>query len=123
MSALPIDDTSESDAPAYTIEIESDVPVPARTRLNSDERYPWLDLKIDQSFFVPEKFEKHDDTAARLKNRMQGRATTIMERNKAAKAYFVVRAVDEAGRGVGVRVWRKKLPESPKPVTATATRG
>lgn len=67
--------------------IESDVPVPALSRIRN-ARYPWRQMEIGQSFFVP------GVTASKFNSRVVGA-------RRATGFWFVTRTVDG-----GVRVWR-----------------
>jgi len=67
-------------------EIEDGIPVPRRKSPN--ERYPWHDLGLEQSFFVP---------SGNLKSL---RAAASQMKRK-TKHDYLVRAVDG-----GVRIWR-----------------
>ena len=64
----------------------SNVPRPKRTELTGPRFYPWNELSVGESFFIPEK------TRYRIRNDIHGKR-------------FISRAVTENEK-VGVRVWR-----------------
>ena len=66
--------------------IEKGVPVTRRTSAGGTRKYPWNEMKVGDSFFVPEK------TAGQLSITIASRATGFM---------FTTRT--ENG---GIRVWR-----------------
>lgn len=73
------------------IEIETGVPLPSTTY---HHKYPWADLKIDQSFFIPEDQAKNESmrSAAEKAGKRLGKR-------------FTTRAVVHKGIK-GTRVWR-----------------
>jgi hypothetical protein len=35
------------------VEIDKDIPVPVRPRIDRGDRYPWQEMEVGNSFFVP----------------------------------------------------------------------
>lgn len=117
-----------STAPAATgtpkFAIDSDVQMPAASaRGRIATTYPFDDLNVGQSFFVPNDAGKPDaakslaSTVSSANNRYseeipgettKNRRTGAMQPAKKYLRRFVVRPVDETaqGRGPGARVWR-----------------
>lgn len=75
-----------------TIMIEDNIPMPeGRTR---ESKYPWREMDVGQSFFVP---------AGKLKV-MQ---TTCVKKGKDLGVKFIARSWDGPEGVQGVRIWRK----------------
>ncbi len=73
-------------------EIEEGIPVPQRTHRKS--KYPWGNLQVDQTFFVPE-------------GKQQSITSSAYRYGKDNGMKFTIREVEEDGV-TGVRVWRKE---------------
>jgi hypothetical protein len=92
--------TMTAPAPAsYAIEIEDDI-LPPTGRAARASAYPFADLAVNQSFFVPV-------TADVDQNKLLGRLTTAASnRGKALKVKFIARKWTGKDGVLGVRVWR-----------------
>lgn len=105
--------------------IDADIPVPTIKRGGrGGNMYPFDDLLVNQSFFVPateKKPEPAKSLASTVSSATARYAVAVEGQTKKDKKgndvpvtentrVFVVRSVDEtaAGRGVGARVWRTK---------------
>jgi hypothetical protein len=81
---------------AKQIEIERGISVPPPGRLDRVSKYPFADMQVDDSFFVPEgKAANIQACLFRFKNSPHG-----------AGKKFTVRSLTESNVE-GVRVWRK----------------
>ena len=79
-------------------EIETGLEIPPKTRT---AKYPWKDMEIGDSFFVPQDGRGRKPLVSNLCACAKGYA-----RRLGAGIDFSVRSVKEDGRGEGVRVWR-----------------
>lgn len=73
------------------IKVEKNVPVPIVAKIS---RFPFADMKIGDSFFVPDM-----RTSAEM-------SSAIQNAKRSLKFKFMCRRVTEDGVAVGVRVWR-----------------
>lgn len=76
-------------SPAEAYAIEDDIPLPDASRLSRVAEFPWAQLKVGQSFFVPNA---------------RGKASGVWVRY--AKRHYPDRAFVARGEGAGVRIWR-----------------
>lgn len=67
-------------------QIDTDIPIPRRPSIN--ERYPWYNLEVGHSFFVPD-------------GNLKSLRSSASQMKPKTKHNYLVRAVDG-----GVRVWR-----------------
>lgn len=74
--------------------IEKGIPI-TDGRKGSKEKYPWSQMEIGDSFFVPSK----------SKNTLR---SSRVHANKAGKGVFKSSELDDETQGPGVRVWRIK---------------
>lgn len=86
------------------IAIEKGVPIPAR----GAPEMPWAELELTDSFFIPNDFERKDDTPDALHRRMASRAAYMSKRLTDQSRYVVRKTTREGVEGV--RVWR--MPKS-----------
>jgi hypothetical protein len=87
-------DTVAKPAASVGIAIEDNVPMPEGGRGGGGGKYPWAQLDIGQSFWVPSDNLKSWQTSCVKAGKVHGRK-------------FICRRFDGAEGKQGVRVWRK----------------
>lgn len=87
------------------ITVSPNVPIPESKRVMPGEaRYPFLDMKVGDSFFVPLTKGK---TVSQLRNAINSSAYYVPGKPGMSGAKFSTRKVEENGQ-VGIRCWRVK---------------
>lgn len=92
---------------ASNFALDDGIPVPAQRAQNA--MYPFDDMQVGQSFFVPDTEDK-PNAASSLGSTVSSATARTKDANGVPTKKFVVRKVDETaqGRGPGARVWRTK---------------
>jgi len=90
-----------------TIKVDKDVPVPTSVRAGRPSRYPWSEMGVGDSFFIP---VSEGESIDRLRNAVSSAKVNyskgMVERN-GSEYLATVRTVTEGGVK-GVRAWRVK---------------
>lgn len=85
------------------------VPMPSvRGHSKVSTMYPWLDLDVGRSFFIPIDHEKDDDTLEGLLGRVASRCNHMNNKHKAEEGYVWRARIVNTVQEKGVRVWRLK---------------
>ena len=90
-----------------TIKVDKDVPVPAYTRVGRPSRYPWSEMEVGDSFFVP---VSEGEDIHKLRTSISGSRyayTKGMVKRHGVEYRATIRTVTEGGVE-GVRAWRLK---------------
>ncbi len=83
------------------LDVETGIPIPAEVKTSTAKTvYPWEQMKIGDSFFVPGGGRKEHDTI-----RKSTGSQHFFNR------YFIIRENQKGSKGaVGIRVWRIRKP-------------
>lgn len=82
------------------LEIDRDVPIPPQ----GNKKYPWAELKVGDSFFVPYSDKENLHRGKRLQSAISNLAAAYA-RSYPGKKFLTRAIVEDSVRGV--RVWRK----------------
>ena len=89
-----------------TIKVDKDVPTPTYIRVGRPARYPWSEMGVGDSFFVP---VSEDRDLHSLRQAVNGSRHSYCKKNARNGGQYLVtvRTVTEGGVE-GVRAWRLK---------------